>query len=60
MHQSLSFRFLSSIEQNAHNLNKNLTNLQGRCEGLQKITTEQDQMFKAAVVEREQKILEIA
>lgn len=38
----------------------NLINLQGRYEGLQKITMEQDQMFKAAVVEREQKILEIA
>merc|ERR1712084_21559 len=38
----------------------NLINLQGRYEGLQKITMEQDRMFKAAVVEREQKILEIA
>lgn len=38
----------------------NLINLQGRYEGLQKITMDQDRMFKAAVVEREQKILEIA
>jgi len=38
----------------------NLISLQGRYEGLQKITMEQDRMFKAAVVEREQKILEIA
>jgi len=38
----------------------NLVSLQGRYENLQKITMEQDRMFKAAVVEREQKILEIA
>jgi len=37
-----------------------LISLQGRYENLQKITMEQDRMFKAAVVEREQKILEIA